>query len=318
MSSGSAQPPPTTNPRKVRALGTAALRLLPGIGRIIEHRDELLAERVDWRARNDLLHVMLDEERTRANETMTELRRLRSLLPHERDDEQAGLGYLFVVTYGRSGSTLLTGVLNSIRGVLIRGEVDGMLMELWRFHRSGMNQRDRINEERLVSPRHPWFGIDGYPEDVALQSVRALVVDTLLRPAADTRVTGAKEIRWPDDEADFDDYIDFLREVFPGARFLVNTRDLAATARSGWWRTTPDARDRLAAADARFRGLVDRLGRDIAHHVHYDDYVDDVESLRPMYDWLGFPFDPDVVELVTNLKHSYAAAAAGESEGPAS
>jgi hypothetical protein len=32
------------------------------------------------------------------------------------------LGYVFIVTYGRSGSTLLQGVLNSIPGYLVRGE----------------------------------------------------------------------------------------------------------------------------------------------------------------------------------------------------
>ena len=34
----------------------------------------------------------------------------------------AGMDHVFVMTYGRSGSTLLMGILNSIPGWLLRGE----------------------------------------------------------------------------------------------------------------------------------------------------------------------------------------------------
>src|SRR5688572_1085508 len=48
-----------------------------------------------------------------------------SLPAGDRSDDTHQLGHLFIVTYGRSGSTLLQGVLNSIPGYLIRGENDG-------------------------------------------------------------------------------------------------------------------------------------------------------------------------------------------------
>ena len=46
------------------------------------------------------------------------------------------LGYVFVMTYGRSGSTLLMGLLNTIPGYLIRGENDDALRFLHDFHQT--------------------------------------------------------------------------------------------------------------------------------------------------------------------------------------
>lgn len=53
---------------------------------------------------------------------------------HEADDELANngpsfrFGSILVITYGRSGSTLLQGILNSIDGILIRGENHNFLL----------------------------------------------------------------------------------------------------------------------------------------------------------------------------------------------
>ena len=47
-----------------------------------------------------------------------------------------------------------------------------------------------------------------------------------LRPEPDTRVVGFKEIRW--NREDLSDMLDWVREVLPGVRFVVNTRSLTA------------------------------------------------------------------------------------------
>ena len=67
-----------------------------------------------------------------------EVARLRSRvrLLREGDPASQGLGYVFVMTYGRSGSTLLMGLLNTIPGYLVRGENDDALRYLYDFHRT--------------------------------------------------------------------------------------------------------------------------------------------------------------------------------------
>lgn len=219
-----------------------------------------------------------------------------------RQDPTLRLDYVFVATYGRSGSTLVQGVLNALPGYLVRGENRGAVRELHAFHSTCTKEAQRVRAGNGAnSPSHPWFGIGGYPEPVALADIRRLVVDTLLRPEPATRVTGYKEIRWVGPDAI--EHVDWLREVFPGARFVVNTRDLAAVARSGWWAGDPHARTTLAAMQEQLEAVAGHLG-DAAYHVHYDDYVAHPTPLRGLIEWLGESYDATTVANVLATRHA--------------
>jgi len=221
-----------------------------------------------------------------------------------------GLGYVVVVTYGRSGSTLLQGILNSVPGYLVRGENRQILRHLYDFHKTGVEQRQRSRRRQrkhglevgASTPDRPFFGMDGFDAAASLRDARRLALSTILRPEPGTRVVGFKEIRW--DHEDLEDYVEWLRVLLPGARFVINTRDLEAVSVSKWWAEMPDAVDRLAANEKRLLRLADGLGED-AHHVHYDDYVADPGALRPLFAWLGEEYDEQRVRAVLDRPHSY-------------
>lgn len=209
--------------------------------------------------------------------------------------------YVFVMTYGRSGSTLLMGILNSIPGWLLRGENRHAMRHLYEFHRSGLAERARVDAGRASQPTHPWFGIEGFPEAASLQHIRALAEATLLRPDDDTRVTGYKEIRWYDE--DLPEYLDFLGQVFPGARFVLNTRNLEDVAGSNFWTHKDDPLGRVQRIEERMLNAAAGLG-DNVYRVHYDDYVKDPEVLRGLFEWLGEVYDRDKVHDVLATPHS--------------
>lgn len=85
---------------------------------------------------------------------------------------------------------------------------------------------------------------------------------------------------------------------------MVNTRDLDDVARSKWWAEDPGSLERLRVTEERLLALAAELG-DAAHHVRYDDYAGDPAALRPLFDWLGEPFDVDAVREVLAVRHSY-------------
>jgi hypothetical protein len=220
------------------------------------------------------------------------------------------LGYVFIVTYGRSGSTLLQGVLNSIPGYLVRGENRQALRHLRAFHEAAVEERQRQRRSQRRRGAEPGshdassahYGIDRFPVRRSLAGIRRLALDTLLRPEPDTRVVGFKEIRWAGE--DVASYVAWLQEVFPGARFVVNTRDLDAVSRSKWWADDPEAHDTLEAVEGRLLALCESLG-DAAFHVRYDDYADDPAALRPLFDWLGEEYDEARLQQVFDTRHSY-------------
>ena len=232
------------------------------------------------------------------------------LLRPTPDPGPRDLGYLFVVTYGRSGSTLLQGVLNSIPGYLVRGENRQALRHLWEFHRTAAQERQRqrrSQEKRGLEPgshtaSDAFFGIDEFPVRRSLAGIRRLALDTILRPGPDTRVTGFKEIRWADE--DVAAYVEWLQRVFPGARFVFNTRDLDDVSQSKWWAGHPGARDELRAVETRLLELATSLG-EAGFRVHYDDYAADPSRLRPLFEWLGEEYDEARLRAVMETRHSY-------------
>ena len=212
------------------------------------------------------------------------------------------LGHLFIVTYGRSGSTLLQGVLNSIPGYLIRGENEGAVYHLYQFHAACTLKKRRLRSrfELPLDATNPHFGLDEFPTKVSLRTLRRLVTSTVLRPEEDTRVIGFKEIRWYQD--DLPAYVEFLRDLFPDARFVINTRDHEAVLKSGWWPDKP-LDGRLQRMETAILDLGQTLG-DAAYRVHFDDYTADPTVLRGLFAWLGEEFDEPRVRAVLGVRHS--------------
>jgi hypothetical protein len=255
----------------------------------------MLARRVRD-ARKDLVVTTMTDTRRRIGRLAASVRR-------HVPDRSNEVDYLFIMTYGRSGSTLVQGILNSIPGYLIRGENRDSMDHLFRFHQTCVKEVARVTraDGSKLRVTHPFYGMDDFPPSVSLDHIRRLATATVLRPERDTRVTGFKEIRWY--KKDLPEYVAFLREVFPGARFLVNTRDHEAVLASKFWRSKP--RDgRLERNEESILAVAADLG-DAAFQVHFDDYVKDPDSLVGLFNWLGEPYDAAAVRRVMSVRHSY-------------
>lgn len=239
----------------------------------------------------------------RAEALAAELEALRAADAVVSGRDRPDLAYLFVVTYGRSGSTLLQGILSATPGVMIRGENGGVLQQLFLFHDTVHHHRDRLARPEPLPPSHPWWGIDGYPDATALRDMRTLMLETVLRPEVDTRVVGFKEIDWLPER--LGEVLAFTREVFPGARFVLNTRSLEDVAASKWWARNPNALTELQAMEKQYVEALDAFGDDVVYRVHYDDYVADPTVLRGLFEWLGEEFDEQRVRAVMDVRHSY-------------
>ncbi|WP_238368604.1 sulfotransferase family protein [Mesobacterium pallidum] len=214
--------------------------------------------------------------------------------------------YVFIVTYGRSGSTLLQNLLNAIPGFEIRGENNNALLHIaraWEALDSSQTLARLREAGEPTDQTHPWFGGELiHPPHVARAMVRGFV-NTVLKPSDDTRVSGFKEIRFHAAGEEFEMYLDFIYRFFPNVKFIFNTRDKDAVAQSGWWKGyAPETVHRiLGEAEGLYHAYMEK-NPERGFHLHYDDYVGRPAKLRPLFEFLGEPFDRDMVEQVLGTK----------------
>jgi Sulfotransferase family len=222
--------------------------------------------------------------------------------------ELARFPFAFIVTYGRSGSTLLQGILNAIDGYCIRGENDSTLFHL--FCAVDAVARTRAVHTRLTAtmPIDPWFGANDLDEATLSARLSSAFLEACLRPPERCRCIGFKEIRYlrPDipDEF-FEPYLRFLQSAFPGAAIIFNIRDPAQCSKSGWWveKLPEDVIEEINLGIGRFE-------RYAAEHpdcftFSYDELMKDVGYSERLFSFLGEPFSAERVSAVVAIKHSY-------------
>ena len=215
-------------------------------------------------------------------------------------------GYVFIVTYGRSGSTLLQNLLNHIDGYCIRGENNNTLAHIaraWDAVDHSQVMRGLRKDGRTTGCGDPWYGGEHPVPKRYGQQLANVFVREILQPPPGTRVAGFKEIRFHRDPGFFPRYMTFLRRFFPRARFVFNTREHAAVMRSGWWAEWDP--ERVQEILTRAEGLYDQyLARfpDTAIRLRYEDYTANPDALRPLFDFLGEPWDRALVEHVLDRR----------------
>lgn len=218
--------------------------------------------------------------------------------------------FVFIVTYGRSGSTLLQNLLNGIPGYQIRGENNNALlhmMQAWRSIDTSSSLKGMRVAQNTSDQTHPWFGGELIDPDRVGHSLAKCFTETVLNPDPDVRVSGFKEIRFHTNPNMFTHYLGFMHKYFPNAKFIFNTRDHASVAKSGWWAERPPqvVLKTLNQAEQLYKEYLKKYpNRGLL--MHYDDYVADVTALHPLFEFLEEDMNMDVIENIMSKKLMHA------------
>lgn len=229
-------------------------------------------------------------------------------MQHE-NNPQVTTKHVFIVTYGRSGSTLLQKLLNSSEGVCIRGENNDVLLGLVKSWSAFAREQEVYHlrrSKKVVRDDHPWYGINLSNGETFGRHLAEIFTRDVLFPPENTLISGFKEIRWHREPEWFEARMDFLKTFFVDAKFLINTRNHEDVARSSWWKTMPrdEVLAQLGAAEDLYLNWQSRHP-EISCHLHFDDYVADPSRLKPAFDLIGLPFSRERMESVlqTRLQH---------------
>ena len=146
--------------------------------------------------------------------------------------------FVFVVTYGRSGSTLAQGMLNTLPRTLVRGENNLYLLPMFRAYASLESFKDKFGGPGAAKASSAFYGLREVDLDAFAVSVRQLVQQQLLGDVAPSDIDrlGFKEVLWhrikPEEWSDFFGFMDL---AFDEPRYVLNRRDVAMTSTSGFW-----------------------------------------------------------------------------------
>lgn len=210
--------------------------------------------------------------------------------------------FAFIVTYGRSGSTLLMNIINSCEGCCIRGENNGALHSIYESYREIVDAQVE-NGKNAHRTSSPWWGISSVDADRYARRLVDCFVEEVIRPKPDDFLCGFKEIRFSlDNVPDLPGYLNFLLKFFPDAKIIFNHRDLAAVSVSKWWSSTDNAYGVLKELDDRFTefGVSPSV-----FHFYYDEALKSRNHVRELFSFLDLPYEEDRVQEVFERRHSY-------------
>lgn len=174
--------------------------------------------------------------------------KLEGLFNRRRDGVPSGdhPRYVFVVTYGRSGSTLTQGLLNALPGTLVRGENNMFMLPFFRAW-AGVREFQEKNNDNAVKngSRSAFYGLDEIDADDFVEATRELSLQALYGKADRSKVDvlGYKEVLWhriKRDEVGL--FFDWFEQVFPGATYVLNQRDHESVKKSGFWQRQEEQR----------------------------------------------------------------------------
>ncbi|QRZ14469.1 sulfotransferase (plasmid) [Paracoccus methylovorus] len=231
-------------------------------------------------------------------------------------------GYVFVVTYGRSGSTLTQSLLNSIPGYCIRGENGNIPYFLARaasitnsWDNYVWRRADKIkpaSEQKpflkgiIGTPSDPWYGAENTDPTHFCKSLMDVFARDILRIPEGTKVAGFKEIRFHEDAKFFHSYMQTLRDHFPNARFIFQTRNAEHVANSSWWGSRPreTVLEMVNMADSLFREF-SLNNEGICYTVQYEKYAEGYGYVLDLCDFLKEAPNKEAIEsvLCKRLRH---------------
>jgi hypothetical protein len=215
----------------------------------------------------------------------------------------ARLGHLFVVAYGRSGSTLVQAVLNAMPGVCVRGENNLAIQHVYRFWRT-LRTAQREFGERYDQANQPWHGIAQVDADAAAQAIAAQFDRYVLNAPEDAEWLGFKEIRYHEaNDIETADLLSFIDQFFANSRFVFVCREPADVARSSWWRrqqreTAVSLISRLNAEHIRLH----KLWPDRSCVIDYDELAENSDEAAKLFTLIGRSYDRDLVRTVLNIR----------------
>lgn len=212
--------------------------------------------------------------------------------------------FILIAATGRSGSTTLQRILNTIPESNINGENSGAILDLLRCYKNlkkTLEFMPYINDKFLTTNeceelqiKPAWANV--FDLDKVKNDIRQLIIN-ILDNGQNNKVIGFKEIRYVDSI----ELLDEFKELFPNTKIICHFRqNLDKQCKSDWWAITPDAREHLIRHNEQL----------INYYNNHKDYcylftLEDISSLKKikqLFEFIDLPWDKNKYKLIIQNK----------------
>lgn len=211
---------------------------------------------------------------------------------------------VLIVTYGRTGSTLLQGILNSIDGCLVRGENNQFCYGLFEAYKNILD----IKKHYAPTATNPFYGAHLLDENMFLDYSSQMVKKLILADKDKSEIScyGFKEVRYINILDNLFEYLDFLKKIFPNAAFVFNTRKMEDVLKSGWWpeRNQTETINNMIRCEKMFTSYQQDHANSFL--ITYEDVTNKSPKLASLFDFLGAPYLEGKIDTVLATPHSYS------------
>lgn len=211
--------------------------------------------------------------------------------------------FVHIVTCGRTGSTLLAAVLNSIDGYSIKGEnllaLDGLAQFTERI--SSLH-----NAVHSIDPTNPWF--NDFDLDSMQQNVYKLITQFLDRTQT-ARVIGYKEIRYPlIQKQHLFKHLDFLKQVTNNCKMIFLTRKIDNLLKSGWWAWDVEKSKITITQFEQYMAeymYIQHPDPNYCFQISYEDILEKNNKFESMFEFIGEKYEKEKIQKVLDKRYSY-------------
>jgi len=212
---------------------------------------------------------------------------------------------------GRSGSTSLMRILNTIPNSNICGENHGAIFDLLRFYKNiKITTRDKvIGDVKPVSydfliqqnVKPAWYNSYHYGEIV---NMIKFMIMRLFKNKTETTLWGFKEIRWDNDNIDL---IEEFKELFPQTRVIIMIRqNTQKQAKSAWFKEDPNSIHFIKSLNNRLTDFY-KKHPDYVHFMTFERMFNK-KHLQDLFGFIGCSEEFDeskVLSVITNKIETY-------------
>jgi hypothetical protein len=222
------------------------------------------------------------------------------------------LRFVFVVTYGRSGSTLTQGMLNTLPRALVRGENNLFLLPLYRAYAGLDTFRTKFGGPGAAKASSAFYGLREVDLDDFATAVHDLVQRQLLGevPAADVDLLGFKDVLWHRIRPkEWPGFFDFMDRAFGEPVYVLNQRDVAMTSTSGFWQKKPEAAARQINRVRRLQQFLRESRPERAFDTHFeamtsDDHEVAADQLRRLAEFVTGSCDDELLAALFAIRET--------------